>query len=296
MQLDHAAEAAIRHHEERIAGILGRVPDQPIVGGLCTVCGRWSLFSVAWPFREALACANCYATSRYRRMALGVLRALKDIVGVEAPTLTNLPRHLDREVRVLDTQTPFFAPPYVCYSIPERLSEVAWIDVHTSSYRPHLPWGADLGGNTSNQNLEQLTFEDGMFDIVMTSDVMEHVRLYQRAHGEIARVIKPGGAYVFTVPHSREVTSHLVRVSVPDPDDPTKDEFLLPPEYHGTAEPGEGPVLSYRVFGTEIDSELRALGFDVDYTVEPSWQHAIFSTELFYCRMRTSTLATSSSS
>lgn len=141
-----------------------------------------------------------------------------------------------------------------------------------------------MGATTTNQNLERLTYPDASFDLVITSDVLEHVRLYERAHGEIARVVRPGGTYIFTVPHSRTLTANLVRVATPVFDDPSQDDFLLPPEYHGSADPDEGPVLSYRVFGMNIDAELSALGFDVAYSNEPSPRHAIFETELFFCR------------
>src|SRR5437016_14407750 len=64
-----------------------------------------------------------------------------------------------------------------------------------------MSWDIKLGSHTTNKNIEQLTFPDNSFDIVITSDVMEHVRLDERAHQEIQRVLKPGGIYLFTVPH-----------------------------------------------------------------------------------------------
>lgn len=50
------------------------------------------------------------------------------------------------------------------------------------------------------QNLEDLTFEDASFDLFITQDVMEHVFDPEKAFSEIARVLKPGGAHIFTVP------------------------------------------------------------------------------------------------
>ena len=82
----------------------------------------------------------------------------------------------------------------------------------------------------TNQNLECLTFADESLDIVITSDVMEHVRLDDRAHKEIHRVLKPGGIYIFTVPHDRSLEQTMIRVQVNDPDDAKKDVHLLEPE------------------------------------------------------------------
>ena len=50
------------------------------------------------------------------------------------------------------------------------------------------------------ENLECLTFEDEEFDLIVTQDVMEHVFDPVTAFKEIARVLKPGGAHIFTVP------------------------------------------------------------------------------------------------
>jgi len=52
------------------------------------------------------------------------------------------------------------------------------------------------------QNLEQLTFEDESFDLIICSDVLEHVRRYRQALAELARVTEPGGAVIITVPET----------------------------------------------------------------------------------------------
>jgi len=128
-----------------------------------------------------------------------------------------------------------------------------------------------------------LPFADASFDVVVTSDVMEHVRLDDLAHREIRRVLKPGGFYVFTVPHFRDRET-LVRVRIVDPDDPAKDVDVLPREYHGDANSEDGRALAYRGFGTDLDDTLRSLGFDVAYTKEDFPELGILNTELFLCR------------
>lgn len=50
------------------------------------------------------------------------------------------------------------------------------------------------------ENLECLSFPDESFDLFITQDVMEHIFNPEKAFKEIARVLKPGGAHVFTVP------------------------------------------------------------------------------------------------
>lgn len=83
-------------------------------------------------------------------------------------------------------------------------------DNYTSSYFwPDVPLGSYRNGIRS-ENLEQMTFDDAIFDLVITQDVFEHVLNPGKAFAEVARVLKPGGAHIFTVPYSKS-TKTLVR-------------------------------------------------------------------------------------
>jgi len=48
---------------------------------------------------------------------------------------------------------------------------------------------------------EKLPFKSSFFDVVVLTDVLEHVRDEKKAIGEIFRVLKPGGIMVLSVPH-----------------------------------------------------------------------------------------------
>lgn len=48
--------------------------------------------------------------------------------------------------------------------------------------------------------MEDQTFENERFDLVVTQDVLEHVYDPQRAFEEICRTLKTGGAHIFSVP------------------------------------------------------------------------------------------------
>ncbi|MGB8956292.1 MAG: class I SAM-dependent methyltransferase [Tumebacillaceae bacterium] len=51
-----------------------------------------------------------------------------------------------------------------------------------------------------SNDLQNLSFESESFDVVITQEVLEHVADPERAFQEIARVLKPGGLHVFSVP------------------------------------------------------------------------------------------------
>jgi O-antigen biosynthesis protein len=261
--------------------------DRPFLEGRCNVCGLSTRFfyTDAALFRESLICAHCLTTSRYRSIARGLLEAVRRLAGVEAPSLAQLPRRVrTRRISVYDTQLPFDHGDSA-YPIPELLREKAWLDVRLSTFRPGERLGRRLGPRATNQDLERLAFPDEHFDIVVTSDVMEHVRLEDRAHREIRRVLKPGGIYLFTVPHFRD-REELTRVRVVDPEDPSKDVYVTDPEYHQDANSPDGKALSYRSFGIEFDGKLRDLGFDVEYTKQDFSESGIRNTELFFCQRK----------
>jgi SAM-dependent methyltransferase len=74
-----------------------------------------------------------------------------------------------------------------------------------SVYVPGAPPGSIVdptadGDAVELQDLEALSFDDDTFDVVITQDVLEHVFEPARALSEIARVLRPGGLHLFTVP------------------------------------------------------------------------------------------------
>ena len=237
-------------------------------------------------YRESLYCARCLTTSRYRSIARGVLRAIGELAGIRAASLRALAASRSHTaLRVYDTQAAFYVDT-CAYPIPDLLNACEWIEAEASLFRPDRPLGSRLHRRVTNQNLEALTFADASFDIVMTSDVMEHVRLDVRAHREIRRILRPGGVYLFTVPHVRDRRATDHRVAVVDPADPGKDIDMKEREYHGDANAVEGRALSYRAYGTDLDELLEGLGFVVEYDKADVAEAGILNTELFYCRLR----------
>ena len=93
-----------------------------------------------------------------------------------------------------------------------------------------------------NENLEQQTFADGIFDLVITLDVMEHVGEPDKVMREVARTLTPGGAYVFTAPtYSGRIESERRARYLPD----GTVEHLAEPEYHGNPISDEGALVTF---------------------------------------------------
>jgi SAM-dependent methyltransferase len=50
-----------------------------------------------------------------------------------------------------------------------------------------------------HQDLQHTSFDDETFDIIITSDVIEHIPNAIAAEKEVMRISKPGGVYCFTI-------------------------------------------------------------------------------------------------
>lgn len=98
-----------------------------------------------------------------------------------------------------------------------------------------------------------LPFTDGAFDLVIASEVLEHVVADRDALAEIGRVLKPGGSLAVTVPRWW----------------PERVCWALSRRYHSV--PG-GHVRIYRA--PELISKLREAGFEV---VDTHFSHALHS-------------------
>jgi SAM-dependent methyltransferase len=64
-------------------------------------------------------------------------------------------------------------------------------------------------------NIEQLDLSDGAFDQVIAMAVIEYLNEPDRALKEIARVLRPGGTAVITVPKRRHIDKLMVTATAP---------------------------------------------------------------------------------
>ena len=105
-----------------------------------------------------------------------------------------------------------------------------------------------------SENLEALSYQDNSFDIILTSDTLEHVPNFDVAMSEIHRVLKPDGVHIFTIP---VVWSRSTRKRAVLSESGIKN--LLPPSYHGVGQPD---YLVFNEFGYDVIDKVSKLGFD----------------------------------
>jgi SAM-dependent methyltransferase len=207
--------------------------------GQCTICGKLTPFVCIdiMAARNNMYCIFCKSSSRKRHVA----KLLMETCLNEISSIAEMPG-ANRKLRVLNN------------SLNDSFYKVlhGFEYFFCSDLLPDVPTGTEIKKRVFCQNLEEMTFEDNFFDIVITEDVLEHVKDHIKAFKEIHRVLKTGGYHIFTVPFIFDRPT-LVRV------DTDKNVFLLPPEYHGDYL--RGKILAYRTFGIDLYSMLDDLGF-----------------------------------
>ena len=98
-----------------------------------------------------------------------------------------------------------------------------------------------------HEDIMALTFQDASFDVVITSELFEHVSDPLAGFSEVRRVLRTGGRHIFTVP--------MV------PDTLTASRTQQPAVYHIDPLRPEGTVV-ITDFGDDLPDLLRPLGFE----------------------------------
>jgi SAM-dependent methyltransferase len=242
----------------------------------CCICGSTGTLFFDMPdielcrhhgidvLRETLSCKSCGSTNRQRNLAHALISVLHRQFACGGTALDGLSCGA-RKVEIWDTDA--FGP------IGARVGSVA--SVTWSKYLPQLPFGVETEPGVYNIDLQQVSFPSNRFDVILTSDVMEHVRDDRRAHAEIFRCLRPGGTYLFTVPYAENCAQTLRLVDTSS----TEDVFLEPPHYHG--DPISGKILAYRIYGRDLIERLVETGFEARFEKSELPAEGIFAGDCF---------------
>lgn len=210
--------------------------------GYCAICGKPVTFRATWDypcvvdgvaypnFRETLTCGTCGFNFRMR----SVVHIMKNLL---AP---------DMRIYMTEQITPL-------YSLVNKLYPAGVVG--SEFLGDAVPLGASKDG-IRNEDVTSLTFADGTFDAVCTCDVLEHVFDFRKAFQELARVLKPSGWLILSVPFLHHPnTSVRARLR-----EDGSIEHLLPPEYHADPLNSQGCLCVYH-YGWDILQTMKDAGF-----------------------------------
>jgi SAM-dependent methyltransferase len=236
------------------------VYDRP---GHCPICAAEVRFRAraAW-FRDHLFCSDCGSIPRERGLALVLERRFPGWRGLAIHESSPADRGISKKLAGE-------APGYV-----------------SSQFFPGEPLGATVRG-FRNENLEALTFADTCFDLTITLDVMEHVNQPDQVLREVARTLKPGGAYLFTVPtyKGKLVSERRAHYRADGGVD-----HLVEPEYHGNPVSDAGSLVTFH-YGHDFAEMIAAWsGLDVEVVRFHDHRHGVIGdfTEVYVATRPTS--------
>jgi len=237
--------------------------DGAMRGSPCPVCARSRIerrrriisdaLAAAWELspewrarfdeREGVYCPLCHSNRRSQQLAATLVRHLNREFGLACRSLRELASH----------------PRFHTLSVAEMNACGQlhyWLARHPglaySEYQAQPP--------VRSEDLHRLTYADASFDLVLTSETLEHIPDLPRALAEIRRVLKPGGAHVFTTPvvWDRATSRPCARLG---PDGGI--EHLRPASFHGLPGTTAGDMMVIVEFGADIIALLERAGFEV---------------------------------
>ncbi len=214
--------------------------------GYCLICGWPTLFCVEKDnLRETVICKVCWSLNRQRQL-IAVLLNRMGFTGIHA-RLANLPR----DIRLWNLETK--------RTLHERLSKHLRSNYISSEYlAPSIPSGTVRDG-ILHVDIQNTHFADESLDVILSSDVFEHIPEPRQAIRETHRILRRGGMHVFTAPFSPDRFTTERRAVL---DETGGLRHLLPPEYHSDPIRPEQGALVYNVFAPELLCDLETAGFE----------------------------------
>lgn len=224
--------------------------------GHCAICSAGTLFIESGDdLRECYVCFHCLSIPRWRAL----FAKLEDL----------FPNW--RELKILESSPAGACSKRIASECP------GYVPTH---FFPNVPTGT-LHDGVRCEDLERLTFADESFDVVLTQEVMEHLFDPQAAFAEIARVLKPGGVHLFTVPYLNNAPT-VVRAQRRG----SQVQHILEPAYHGNPIDDNGSLV-VTDWGSDIREQIfQASGLQTQIVDETNRRKGIAgrSPEVFISR------------
>lgn len=212
----------------------------------CPVCGRFSVMTnikTDLLVREYCNCIFCNSKNRQRQIAYVLTRRMR------VSSLLELSKK--SEAAIYNTEAS---------GVLHSMLRNARNYVCSEYLGPQYKSGQIING-VRHEDLQNLSFDDAVFDVMLSTDVFEHIPDPYKAHAEVFRVLRPGGRHIFTVPFYQEEFRDERRATIGQHDQII---HLLEPLYHLDPLSPQG-ILVYNIFSLEMLIRLAEIGFVTNF-------------------------------
>ena len=213
--------------------------------GYCEACDAAATFDVDWTasyanqvnFRERVICPGCGLNSRQRHIA-GETRRLATA---------------GARIYMNEQITPFYR-----WAREALQCELVGSEFVDAALAP-----GSVRDGIRHEDSAALSFEDASFDAIVSQDVFEHVPDIVSSLRECARVLRPGGRLLFSIPFHYYTDETVRRAELRD----GAVVELAEPQYHDNPVDLEGGSLVFYDHGWDILDAMREAGFADAYVL-----------------------------
>ncbi len=220
------------------------------IKGFCNISGRSTEFVVSSDnLRESLVSTISSSINRHRQL---ICTLSTTIFGHPNASLASIAAHINQKKwKVYIAEANSVLADFLKRNLNRDLF------VCSEYFGPDHISGEVING-VLHEDLQRTSFDDETFDIIITSEVMEHVPDAPAAERELMRILKPGGIYCFTVPFL-PIGEHDQILA--DIDENGQMRHFAEPQYHGDPiRPSEG-ILVYRLFSyNDLKQRFESMG------------------------------------
>jgi SAM-dependent methyltransferase len=112
-----------------------------------------------------------------------------------------------------------------------------------------------------HETATDLSFKNESLDAYLSFECFEHIPDFKKAFAETARVLRPGGKFMWSVPFAELEYENIIRSYI---DENGEVRHILEPEYHGDPVSEKG-ILCFTHFGWEMLEQVKSQGFKDAY-------------------------------
>lgn len=213
------------------------VVKQKQISGFCNVCGKKTTFIVISDnLREDMFCSVCNSSNRLRQLMCTISIAVDG-----HPYLT-----LKETAKTINSKKLTIYTAEANSALYIQMKELIKPNLLTTSeYFEGDHKSGDMVDGVMHQDLQKTSFKNNSFDIVLTTEVFEHIPFADQAEKEVVRILKKGGHYCFTVPFYADAKKDKTLAKMTKWG---KVIYLAKPQYHGDPIRPEDGILVYKIF------------------------------------------------